>query len=132
MRNAISNLALICGSLLFLTSAALGQSPSSATPDSATFDADGTAHVTRVVPIPSTISPEARQWLKDMRPQPSAPDDPSGLAGMRAGVDAWRKRDTAEARRLYPVNIETTTTAGVRTDIITPLDIPSENKKTAC
>jgi acetyl esterase/lipase len=29
--------------------------------------------------------------------------------------------DSAEARKLYPVNIEETTTAGVRTDIITPL-----------
>ena len=31
--------------------------------DSASFDADGTAHVTRVVPMPSTVSPEAQEWL---------------------------------------------------------------------
>ena len=29
--------------------------------DSATFDPDGTAHITRVVPMPATISPEAQQ-----------------------------------------------------------------------
>jgi hypothetical protein len=28
--------------------------------DSATFDPDGTAHITRTIPMPSTISPEAQ------------------------------------------------------------------------
>ena len=35
------------------------------------------------------------------------------------------RQDSAEARKLYPVNVEETTTAGVRTDIITPLDMPA-------
>ena len=35
-------------------------------PDSATFDPDGTAHITRVVPMPGTVSPEAQQWLKEI------------------------------------------------------------------
>jgi len=86
--------------------------------DSATFD-DGTAHLTRVVPMPATISPEAQKWLESLDQQKVGP--PESLAERRARTDIWRKTDSAEARKLYPVNVEETTTAGVRTDIITPL-----------
>jgi acetyl esterase/lipase len=91
-----------------------------ATPqDSATFDPDGTAHITRVIPMPSTISAEAQKWLDSLDQQKVGP--PETLAERRTHTDAWRKMDSAEARKLYPVNVEETTTAGVRTDIITPL-----------
>ncbi len=93
--------------------------------DSATFDPDGTAHVTRVIPMPSTISPEAQKWLAEIAQYKSGPET---LAERRAHTDAWRKKDSAEARKLYPVNIEETTTAGVRTDIITPLSTPEANR----
>src|SRR5205085_4491293 len=46
----------------------------------------------------------------------------------RAGTDAWRKRDSDEARKRFPVKITETTTAGVRTDIIDPLETPDANK----
>jgi monoterpene epsilon-lactone hydrolase len=87
--------------------------------DSATFDPDGTAHITRVIPMPSTVSPEAQKWLDSLDQQKVGP--PETLAERRTHTDAWRKMDSAEARKLYPVNVEETTTAGVRTDIITPL-----------
>jgi epsilon-lactone hydrolase len=93
--------------------------------DSATFDSDGTAHITRVVPVPSTVSPEAQKWLASL----TLPGNSSEtLAQRRAGLDEWRKRDAAEARRLYPVNVQETTIAGVRTDIITPLDAWQANR----
>jgi acetyl esterase/lipase len=50
------------------------------------------------------------------------------LAERRKRTDEWRAKDSAEAKKLYPVNIEETTTAGVRTDIITPLSTPAENR----
>ncbi len=94
-----------------------------ATPqDSATFDADGTAHLTRVVPMPATISPEAQKWLESLAQQKIGP--PESLDERRARTDIWRKTDSAEARKLYPVNVEETSLAGVRTDIITPLVEP--------
>ena len=93
--------------------------------DSATFDPDGTAHITRIVPMPNTISPEARSWLESLTH--SAPG-PESLAERRVRTDAWRTKNSAEARKLYPVNVEETTTAGVRTDIITSLTMPAENK----
>ncbi len=97
----------------------LAQSNPAAPQDSATFDPDGTAHITRVIPMPSTISAEAQKWLESLAQQKVGP--PESLAERRARTDEWRKMDSAEARRLYPVNVEETSTAGVRTDIITPL-----------
>jgi len=93
--------------------------------DSSTFDADGTAHITRVVPMPATISTEAQTWLESLtHTTPGA----ETLAERRARTDSWRAQDSAEARKLYPVNVEEATTAGVRTDIITPMTMPAENK----
>jgi epsilon-lactone hydrolase len=93
--------------------------------DSASFDADGSAHITRVVPMPSTISPEAQEWLASLRQQKSGPET---LAERRARTDIWRAKDSAEARKLYPVNVEEKIIAGVRTDIITPLTTPASNR----
>jgi len=103
----------------------LAQSNSSLQNDSATFNADQTAYITRVVPMPSTISPQAQHWLASLTQEKSGPES---LAERRAHTDAWRTRDSAEARKLYPVKIEETTTAGVRTDIITPLETPEANR----
>jgi monoterpene epsilon-lactone hydrolase len=93
--------------------------------DGATFDADGTAHITRVVPMPSTVSPEAREWLASLTRKSNAPQT---LEQRRASTDEWRARQSAEARRLFPVNLQETTTAGVRTDILTPLDAGGTNR----
>ena len=108
----------------FFTLSATAQTASS-NPDSATFDPDGTAHITREVPMPTTVSPEAQKWLKEIEQQPGPPET---LAERRKHTDEWRARDSAEAKRLYPVNIEETTTAGVRTDIITPLAEANKNR----
>lgn len=108
-----------------LAATLFAQSTSTPTRDSATFDPDGTAHITRVVPMPHTISPEAQTWLESLNHSTSGPEP---LAERRKHTDAWRAKDSAEATKLYPVNIEETTTAGVRTDIITPISMPAENR----
>ena len=95
------------------------------TQDGATFDADGSAHITRVVPMPVTVSREAQSWLASLTQKSSAPQT---LEQRRTATDEWRKQDSAEARKLYPVNVEETTTAGVRTDIITPLTAAEANR----
>jgi acetyl esterase/lipase len=116
-RNTIFDFVLIIFLTVFITSAAIAQN--STNPDSATFDPDGTAHITRVVPMPKTVSPEAQQWLEEIEHEGPQPED---LAKTRAGIDEWRKKDSAEALRLYPVKIEETKIAGVHTDVITPLE----------
>jgi epsilon-lactone hydrolase len=120
----MKNLSL-CVCLLAVAASSFAQSNSAPQKDSATFDPDGTAHITRVVPMPTTISPEAQKWLDSLtRTTPG----PESLAERRARTDVWRAEDSAEARKLYPVNVEGSTTAGVRTDIITPVNVPAENK----
>src|SRR5580658_4849917 len=101
------------------------QSAAVAASDGATFDSDGTAHITRVVPMPSTVRPEAQNWLASLTQNSNAPQT---LEQRRTATDEWRKRQSAEARKLYPVNVEENTTAGVRTDIIMPLDAPAANR----
>ena len=93
--------------------------------DSATFDADGTAHITRTIPPPPTVSPEARKWLEA---QNHNEHKPQTLAERRTGTDAWRANDSAEARRIFPVNIEQTKMAGVPVDVITPLETPAAHR----
>jgi epsilon-lactone hydrolase len=113
------------GSAVLALTLNLAAQSASAPKDSATFDPDGTAHITRVVPMPTTISPEAQTWLNSLTRSTPGPES---LAERRARTDIWRTQDSAEARKLYPVNVEETTTAGVRTDIITPLSMPAENR----
>ncbi len=110
---------------LMLSHCLVAQTTPAAQQDSATFDPDGTAHITRVIPMPATISPEAQKWLESLTQKKSGPQT---LAERRAHTDAWRAQDSAEARRIYPVNIEETKIAGVRTDIITPLAMPEANR----
>jgi epsilon-lactone hydrolase len=111
--------------VLALASRLAAQSNAAPPQDSATFDPDGTAHITRVVPTPSTISLEAQQWLASLTQNKGGQQT---LAERRARTDEWRKFGTAEARKYYPANVEETTTAGVRTDIITPLTMPEANR----
>ena len=110
---------------LFLALSSFAQSNSGPQKDSATFDADGTAHITRIVPLPQTISLEAQKWLNSL--VTNTPGSES-LAERRKRTDIWRAQDSAEAEKLYPVKVEETTTAGVRTDIITPLETPEANR----
>ena len=76
----------------------------------ATFDADGTAHVTRIVPVPLTISPEAKKMLA--RPVSDAPK-PQSIAEQRAGTDKWQAGAGEVSKRLYPVKIDGAMMAGV-------------------
>ncbi|MGA2021344.1 MAG: alpha/beta hydrolase [Candidatus Sulfotelmatobacter sp.] len=101
------------------------QSNTAVQQDSAVFDPDGTTHITRVIPMPSTISPESQKWLASLTQKKSGPET---LAERRARTDAWRAQDSAEARRIYPVNVEEKSIAGVRTDVITPLAMPEANR----
>jgi len=66
------------------------------TADTCSVDADGTAHVTRVIPVPRTISPEAQKFIS--RPGPSGPEPT--LEQRRAFTDAFRKGRSEEARKL--------------------------------
>ncbi len=112
--------------LLSLAAAWAQQSPSRQVPqaDTCTLDADGTAHVARAVPVPGTISDEAKKFISFS--MPSTPPPP--LAVQRERTDNFRKGRAAEARKLYPLNIEEKALGGVRCDVITPITIPAAKR----
>jgi epsilon-lactone hydrolase len=121
----MKSLNFYCGAVLALALCKPVVAQSTTPADSASFDGDGTAHVTRVVPMPSTISPEAQAWLASLANKKAQTQT---LAERRIATDAWRARGSAEARKLYPVNVQETSIAGVRTDIITPMTMPEANR----
>ncbi|HEY5214010.1 MAG TPA: alpha/beta hydrolase fold domain-containing protein [Acidobacteriaceae bacterium] len=90
--------------------------------DSSTIAADGTAYVTRVVPVPKTISPEAQKWLaKVVSDEPSNPT----VEQQRAGTDKWQAGAGEVSKQMYPVNVAEATIAGVPVRVVTPLTMSS-------
>jgi epsilon-lactone hydrolase len=92
--------------------------------DTSYIDADGTARITRVVPVPQDLSPEGQAFishrLPDQAPEPS-------LAERRKGLDAWEERARTEWSKLLPNRIEETTIGGVPVHVVTPDGMPAAN-----
>ena len=92
--------------------------------NSSVIGPDGTAHVTRVVPVPKTVSSESQELLA----QPVVDDPtPQTLAVRRSSTDKWQAGAGEAFRKLYPVDIQSTTIAGVPVKIITPANVPAEH-----
>jgi acetyl esterase/lipase len=99
-------------------------SATAATRNTSYIDADGTAHITRVIPIPDDLSPEARAAVA--RPAPDqAP--PQSLSERRAAQDAGQVRGRAAWSALCPNKIQETTIAGVPVHIVTPNNLSPTN-----
>ena len=64
-----------------------------------TFDSDGTAHITRAIPVPKTISAEAQALMA------------SGESWMPRGGTKERDSFMERMNATYPVDAEATTTA---------------------
>lgn len=79
---------------------------------------DGTAHITRVVPVPQSLSPQAQKVVA--RPTSDA-FSPQTLQQRRTGTDAWQAGAGEASRKVYPVNVKRSTIAGVPVRLITPL-----------
>jgi epsilon-lactone hydrolase len=92
--------------------------------DTSVIDANGTAHITRVIPVPQTISPEAQKMLSRQASDAAAPQS---LAQRRSGTDAWQARAGEASKAVYPVNISDSAYAGVPVRVVTPLTIPPAN-----
>ena len=105
-----------CVVWLMISASAVAQS------DSSRIGPDGTAYVTRVIPVPKTISPEAQRVLA--RPASDA-NVPQTLAERRSHTDEWQNRTGKVFQNMYPVKVDETTIAGVPVRVITPLDVPS-------
>jgi monoterpene epsilon-lactone hydrolase len=120
--------ALFCAILFASASrAAVAQTTAATAPtkDSSFIDSDGTARITRVVPIPQSISLQAQQFLS--RPVSDAKPNVS-LAQRRKDTDAWQARAGKEFEQVYPVNVSHSTIAGIPVLIITPPVVPAEKQ----
>jgi acetyl esterase/lipase len=96
--------------------------------DTSYIDAEGTAHVTRVVPLPGTISPEAQKVLARATPDQGPPES---LAERRAHTDADSARARAAWTKLCPNQLVETEIAGVPVRIVTPDGMPEANRDEA-
>jgi len=93
--------------------------------DTSYIDAEGTAHVTRVVPVPATISPEAQKVLGRAMPDQGPPES---LAERRAHTDAYTAGARIAWTKLCPNQLVEEKIAGVPVRIVTPDGMPDANR----
>lgn len=93
--------------------------------DTSYIDAQGTAHVTRVVPVPEDLSAEARASLSRREPDQGPPQS---LAERRKMTDAYTARARVEWTKICPNTIVDDTMAGVPVHVVTPANMPDGNK----
>jgi len=105
-------------SLLTLPAALTVRAQSQSVPADAytTYDADGTAHIKRALPIPKTISPEAQSLM-----MPGERWLPAGGTKERA---AWMEKMQA----VYPVDVKDTSVAGVDAWVVTPKNLATNKR----
>jgi acetyl esterase/lipase len=93
--------------------------------DTSFIDADGTAHVTRVVPVPTTISVQAQKYLA--QPMPDQGPEQT-LAQRRTMTDAFTAGARVAWSKICPNELVEDKMAGVPVRIVTPEGMPEGNK----
>ncbi len=100
--------------------------PPAASPSpSVTIAPDGTATVVRVVPVPTTVSPEAQRALADVKSYADS-FKAQTLEQERVETDRWQAEMRDKWLRLYPVELSTDALAGVPVRVVTPGDVVPE------
>lgn len=119
--------------LFLFASGALAQQPSAGSAPKSTAAADapqrdtsyidehGTAHVTRVVPVPGDLSAEAQKSLSRQEPDQGPPQP---LEERRRLTDQYTARAKDEWLKVCPVQITDQTIAGVPVHVVTPENMP--------
>jgi epsilon-lactone hydrolase len=93
--------------------------------DTSYIDAQGTAHVTRVIPVPASLSPQAKLAVSRAEPDQGPPEP---LALRRSRTDAWGVRAAAAWSKLCPNQLVDDKIAGVPVRIVTPEGLPEANR----
>lgn len=96
--------------------------------DTTVIDEKGTAHVTRVVPLPETISPEAQATIIRRGKAGVAASQPATLAEQRERTDSRFKAMGDGWGKMFPNKLENTQLAGVPVRMVTPDGMPAKNK----
>jgi monoterpene epsilon-lactone hydrolase len=89
--------------------------------DTSYIDEKGTAHVTRVVPVPQDLSPEAQKSLSRAEPDQGPPES---LEVRRKRTDEYTARAKEQWLKICPVDIKDQVVEGVPTHVITPQNMP--------
>jgi acetyl esterase/lipase len=95
------------------------------TRDTSYIDDKGTAHVTRVVPVPQTVSSQAQLAIGRGEPDQGPPQP---LEDRRKMTDAYTARARVAWTKLCPNEIVEDKIAGVPVRIVTPEGMPESNK----
>jgi acetyl esterase/lipase len=98
------------------------QAPNS---DTSYIDAQGAAHITRVIPVPQSLSRASRYWLSEQVPD-GGPED--SLADRRAHTDAWALTARDAWFKLYPGTLTEEKIAGVPVRIVVPTNLDPARK----
>lgn len=93
--------------------------------DTSYIDADGAAHITRVIPVPKRLSREAQKVVAQ---QLSDANKPQTLAERRSGTNTWQARAGAASKVVFPVDIQKDTIAGVPVLLVNPPEIGPDRK----
>src|SRR5579863_481563 len=93
--------------------------------DTSYIEPNGTVHVTRVVPVPQDLSPEAQKFISRVVPD-EAP--PVSLADRRARMDESQARAKVEWTKICPNTSIDTEVAGVPVHMVTPDNMPAANR----
>lgn len=93
--------------------------------DTSYIDAQGTAHVTRVVPVPQDLSLQAQRSLSRVEPDQGPPQS---LEERRKMTDAYTARARVAWTKICPNTLVDETMAGVPVHVVMPENMPDRNK----
>src|SRR6202012_291381 len=93
--------------------------------DTSFIDEQGTAHVTRVVPVPQDLSPQAQLVVGRKEPDQGPPQP---LEERRKMTDAYTAKARIAWSRICPNTLVDQTMAGVPVHVVTPENMPEKNK----
>ena len=93
--------------------------------DTSYIDEKGTAHITRVVPVPEALSPEAQKSLSRVEPDQGPPQS---LEERRKMTDAYTARAKEEWLKICPVDIKDQVIEGVPVHVVTPQNVPVSSR----
>jgi acetyl esterase/lipase len=113
-----------------LTAVAQENPAAKITSNHAITEADGTVRMQRVLPLPQSLSPEAKAWLS--RPLTTDVDIPETIEKRRAVLDASQARHRDELLKMFPVTVRDSTVAGLPVREVVPTDLKHKDRVLIC
>ncbi len=128
-RSFVSSSAILISSVISSVLVAQQPAPTTAATapnsDTSYIDEAGTAHITRVIPVPDTISAEAKQSIARQAPDQGPPEP---LTERRSRMDISTAAGRVAWTKLCPNTIEDTTIGGVPVHVVMPEGMPEANR----